>query len=544
MKKIFSMRKIKFLLATIMMIAGTAVQATTITWDAAKLTSMRTVIESTVPASQSKTSDGITVTVAKTVSSAISYTMEFGSDIMANTQGYFTFESSVGNISKIEINHSSFGSWDSGGTGWPSNYSDYDGGGTFTWSGTPAASVTLTGNQGDAFASISSIVFTIEDPTVAVTGVTLSQTEAALNIGESVTLTPTVLPDNATDKTVTWTSSDATVATVSVEGVVTAVAAGTATITVTATNGTDDTADDKTATCTVTVAEPTYTVTVKEGTEDAANWTITPSEGLSEGDPVTIQYNGTRRVRSITAVKKAASTPLDNTTTAWASGAFAVPAGGLTYSDAITVSGNVTLVLTDGETLTLNKGISLAEGATLTVQGNGTMNVNGTSGSTASTVAGSGTLVLTSGTLTATGGNGGGYGGREATRGSKSAGGVAINGTVTVSGGTLTATGGAGGSIGEYNANVTAGAGGAAISGSVTFNSGTLTATGGNGGNGDQYSTGYAGAGGAAIGGDLTVNGGTLTTTDGSNGVQLSDMCAVTVGAGGKAVAGTVTDNR
>ena len=62
-----------------------------------------------------------------------------------------------------------------------------------------------------------------------------------------------------------------------------------------------------------------------------------------------------------------ASTPLDNTTTAWTAGTFAVPAGGLTYSDAITVSGDVTLVLTDGETLTLNKGISLAEGATLTI---------------------------------------------------------------------------------------------------------------------------------------------------------------------------------
>ena len=164
-------QKIRFLLATIMMLVGiTAQAATTITWDTAKLNSMRMVIESTEPASQSKTSDGITVTVAKTVSSAYYYTMEFGSDMMANTKGYFTFESSVGNISKIEINHSSFGSCRSGGTGWPDDYFNYDdGGGTFTWSGTPVASVTLTGTQGDAFASISSIVFTIEDPADAST---------------------------------------------------------------------------------------------------------------------------------------------------------------------------------------------------------------------------------------------------------------------------------------------------------------------------------------------------------------------------------------
>ena len=100
-------------------------------------------------------------------------------------------------------------------------------------------------------------VYGYENPTtVNVTGITLSQTEAAMTVGgETLTLTATVAPDDATDKTVTWTSSDPTVATVA-NGVVTAVAAGTATITATATNGTDDTTDDKTATCTITVTDP------------------------------------------------------------------------------------------------------------------------------------------------------------------------------------------------------------------------------------------------------------------------------------------------
>ena len=100
-------------------------------------------------------------------------------------------------------------------------------------------------------------VYGYENPTtVNVTGITLSQTAAAVTIGgETLTLTATVAPDDATDKTVTWTSSDPTVATVA-NGVVTAVAAGTATITATATNGTDDTTDDKTATCTITVTDP------------------------------------------------------------------------------------------------------------------------------------------------------------------------------------------------------------------------------------------------------------------------------------------------
>jgi len=96
---------------------------------------------------------------------------------------------------------------------------------------------------------------------------------------------------------VTWTSSDETVATVA-DGVVTALAAGTATITVTTTDGA------KTATCTVTVAEPTYTVTVKAGTEDSGNWEITPNTDLTGGETVTIKYKGTKKVKSVKAVKK------------------------------------------------------------------------------------------------------------------------------------------------------------------------------------------------------------------------------------------------
>ena len=253
---------------------------------------------------------------------------------------------------------------------------------------------------------------------------------------------------------------------------------------------------------------------------------------------------------TFTASVVSASTPLDNTTTAWTAGTFAVPAGGLTYGDAITVSGDVTLVLTDGETLTLNKGIGLASGATLTVEGNGTMNVNGTNESTASTVAGSGTIILTSGTLTAKGGNGAGISGWVHDQ-TKSAGGVAINGAVTVSGGTLTATGGNGGSI-DSNGNANyAGVGGAAISGSVTVNGGTVTATGGNGGNLKVTISGgtddeRAGNGGAAIGGDATITSGTWTATNGSNGTYnvTSGCYGCSAGTGGKAVAGTVTDNR
>ena len=90
------------------------------------------------------------------------------------------------------------------------------------------------------------------DPTVAVTGVSLNQTSASLEIGGSVQLTATVSPSNATDKTVSWTTSNTSVATVS-GGLVKAVAEGSATITATA--------GGKSAKCVVTVKRKAVEVT-------------------------------------------------------------------------------------------------------------------------------------------------------------------------------------------------------------------------------------------------------------------------------------------
>ena len=69
--------------------------------------------------------------------------------------------------------------------------------------------------------------------TIPVTGITLNKTRVSLAVGTTITLEATVTPADATDNTVTWTTSDETVATVE-NGVVTAVALGRATITATA----------------------------------------------------------------------------------------------------------------------------------------------------------------------------------------------------------------------------------------------------------------------------------------------------------------------
>jgi len=84
---------------------------------------------------------------------------------------------------------------------------------------------------------------------VAVTGVSLNKSTASLTVGgDDETLVATVAPADATDKSVSWSSDDTDVATVSSAGVVHAVGAGTATITVTTTDG------GKTDTCEVTVS--------------------------------------------------------------------------------------------------------------------------------------------------------------------------------------------------------------------------------------------------------------------------------------------------
>lgn len=85
---------------------------------------------------------------------------------------------------------------------------------------------------------------------VPVTGVSLNKSSISIYNKATQTLTATVSPSNATNKSVSWKSSNTAVATVSSSGVVTGVKPGTATITVTTADG------SKTAKCTVTVAYP------------------------------------------------------------------------------------------------------------------------------------------------------------------------------------------------------------------------------------------------------------------------------------------------
>ena len=93
----------------------------------------------------------------------------------------------------------------------------------------------------------------------SVTGVTLDAETATLRVGEqTLQLTATVHPSDASDKSLVWTSSNAEVASVSETGLVTPLASGEALITVTTVDG------GFSATCAVTVVQPVLSVTLNE----------------------------------------------------------------------------------------------------------------------------------------------------------------------------------------------------------------------------------------------------------------------------------------
>lgn len=114
------------------------------------------------------------------------------------------------------------------------------------------------------------------NPEIPATGITISKSETSLKIGESEDLTATITPDNATNKKVTWSSSDESVATV-VNGKVTAKRKGTATITATSEDG------GKTATCVVTVTEEVIPP-VEKLNLDALKAAIAAANPLKEAD--------------------------------------------------------------------------------------------------------------------------------------------------------------------------------------------------------------------------------------------------------------------
>ena len=111
-----------------------------------------------------------------------------------------------------------------------------------TVTGVAPGTVTITVTGANATASCTVTV------TIPPERIVLSQEELSLNVGSAQPLAAVVMPENATDKQVTWESSDTAIVTVGADGTVTAVAPGSAAVTVRC--------GEVTASCTVTVTAP------------------------------------------------------------------------------------------------------------------------------------------------------------------------------------------------------------------------------------------------------------------------------------------------
>ena len=196
---------------------------------------------------------------------------------------------------------------------------------------------------------------TVYAKVVAVTGIRLSESSLQLARGESHVLTATVLPDNAKDKAVQWSSSDSSVASVNQNGTVAAVGVGEATITASA--------GDFSAACSVHVSIPVASISLdsnllylKKGAVTVLTATVSPDDATdktvqwSSSNPsvATVDQNG-----SVTAVDAG-------------NAVITASAGGFTASCTVyCMVVPVTAVVIDKKSLSLERGASETLAATV-----------------------------------------------------------------------------------------------------------------------------------------------------------------------------------
>ena len=265
----------------------------------------------------------------------------------------------------------------------------------------------------------------VERDKPAPSGVTLNKTELSLFVDASETLTATVAPEDASDRDVTWESDDDTIATVTPDGTVTAVAPGQTIITATTSDR------NRTATCTVTVTQPVSSITLDKtelslfaGNSDILKATVAPENASNpvldwtSDKPniaaVTVGDDGTVTVKAIApgeATITAAATDGSNvkaackvTVTRAVSAITLEPAEvPLFAGDSTTL--NVTVAPEDATNKVLRWTSDKPEITTVTVGGDGTITVNaqapGQAAITAAATDGSGVTASCKVTVTA-----------------------------------------------------------------------------------------------------------------------------------------------
>ena len=189
-----------------------------------------------------------------------------------------------------------------------------------------------------------------------ITGISLNKTSLTLSKGATETLVATITPSNA-DQSVTWTTDNANVATVSSTGKVTAIAPGTTTITATTKDG------SKQATCSVTVTGKVTGVslnktslTLTQGSSETLAVTVTPNDAVNKA--VTWSSSNTNVVTVTSSGTVKGISPGSATIT------VTTQDGGYKATCSVTVKSNIVSVTG----ISLNKtSISLYEGSSETL---------------------------------------------------------------------------------------------------------------------------------------------------------------------------------
>ena len=198
----------------------------------------------------------------------------------------------------------------------------------------------ITAKAGDKTATCT---VTVKKKVIQVSSVTLNKTTLSLEKGKSETLVATVDPDNATDKTVNWSTSNETIVSVDANGKVTALKSGQAVITAKA--------GEKSANCTVTVTVPVTSVTLSKtsvsltkGETTTITATVNPSDATDKTVTWTSSDEAVATVSSgkITAVKSGTATIVAN-------------AGGQTASCSVSVTTPVTSITLDRTSVSLEE---------------------------------------------------------------------------------------------------------------------------------------------------------------------------------------------